>query len=123
MGHQIRRLRIAVSGLGRMGARHAHNFLHQTPRAVLVAVFSPDPREISWAKENLGPWGVTIYEDYDEMLKHMGLEAVCIATITSVHAEQSIKAIESGKHVLCEKPLSTELSLVPMLPIDIVVVA
>jgi myo-inositol 2-dehydrogenase/D-chiro-inositol 1-dehydrogenase len=122
MGPQTRRLRIAVSGLGRMGARHAYNFLHHTPRADLVAVFSPDPREIAWAMENLEPWGVTIYEDYDKMLKHMELEAVCIATITSVHAEQSIKAIESGKHVLCEKPLSTKLSLVTTLLIDIVVV-
>ncbi|KAI0123140.1 hypothetical protein BJ170DRAFT_703919 [Xylariales sp. AK1849] len=90
---QIRRLRIAVSGLGRMGARHAVNFLHHTPRADLVA-------------------GVTLYKDYDEMLNHKGLEAVCIATITSVHAEQSIKAIELGRHILCEKPLSMELSLV-----------
>ena len=97
-----------------MGARHASHFLHHTPRADLVAVFSPDPREIAWAQENLEPWGVTIYTEYDMMLKHTGLEAVCIATITNVHAEQSIKAIESGKHVLCEKPLSTELSLVPM---------
>ncbi|KAG9231682.1 hypothetical protein BJ875DRAFT_429288 [Amylocarpus encephaloides] len=111
MASCIRRLSIAVSGLGRIGARHANHFLHHTPRAELTAVFSPDPREITWAKENLEPWGVTIYTDYDNMLKHIGLEAVCIATVTTVHAEQSIKAIKSGKHVLCEKPLSTDLSL------------
>ena len=112
MAPQIRRLQVAVSGLGRMGARHANHFLHRTPRAELVAAFTPDPKEQAWAQANLEPWGVKIYSDFDEMLKHEGLEAVVVATATTVHAEQAIKAIEAGKHVLCEKPLSTELAIV-----------
>jgi myo-inositol 2-dehydrogenase/D-chiro-inositol 1-dehydrogenase len=115
MAPAIRRLRIAVAGLGRMGARHANHFLHRTPKAELVAAFTPAENEIAWAKENLEPWGVKIYTDYDEMLKHEGLEAVCVATVTTVHAEQTIKAIEAGKHVLCEKPLSTKLDVVCVL--------
>ncbi|KAF9737851.1 NAD binding rossmann fold-containing protein [Paraphaeosphaeria minitans] len=111
MAPQIRRLQIAVSGLGRMGVRHANHFLHRTPRAELVAAFTPDPKELAWAKENLTPWGVKIYSDFDEMLKHSGLEAVCVATATTAHAEQTIRAIEAGKHVLCEKPLSTKLEI------------
>ena len=112
MAPAVRRLRVAVSGLGRMGARHALHFLHRTPRAELTAVFTPDEEEVAWARKNLEPWGVTIYTDYDEMLEHEDLKAVCIATVTTVHAEQTIKAIESGKHVLCEKPLSTKLDAV-----------
>lgn len=112
MAPAVRRLRVAVSGLGRMGARHANHFLHRTPKAELVAAFTPAENEIAWAKENLEPWGVKIYTDYDEMLKHEGLEAVCVATVTTVHAEHTIKAIEAGKHVLCEKPLSTKLDVV-----------
>lgn len=46
------------------------------------------------------------------MLRHPGLEAVVIATVTTVHAEQAIKAIQAGKHVLCEKPLSTSVEIV-----------
>ncbi|KAF2639109.1 NAD(P)-binding protein [Massarina eburnea CBS 473.64] len=111
MAPQIRRLRIAVSGLGRMGARHANHFLHRTPRAELVAAFTPDAREQAWAKENLEPWGVKIYDDFEKMLQHEGLEAVCVATVTTVHAEHTMKAIEAGKHVLCEKPLSTDLAV------------
>jgi myo-inositol 2-dehydrogenase/D-chiro-inositol 1-dehydrogenase len=110
----IRRLKVAVSGLGRMGARHAAHFLHRTPKAELVAAFTPDPKEMAWAKENLEPWGVKLYTDFDAMLKHEGLEAVCVATVTTVHAEQTIKAIEAGKHVLCEKPLSTKLEVVSL---------
>ncbi|KAI8934999.1 hypothetical protein NX059_008665 [Plenodomus lindquistii] len=111
MSQPVRRLRIAVSGLGRMGARHANHFLHRTPKAELVAAFTPDPKEQAWAKENLEPWGVKIYTDFDQMLKHEGLEAVCVATVTTAHAEQTIRAIEAGKHVLCEKPLSTKLDV------------
>jgi hypothetical protein len=112
MAPTLRRLKIAVSGLGRMGARHANHFLHRTPKAELVAAFTPAENELAWAKENLEPWGVKIYSDYDDMLKHEGLEAVCVATVTTAHAEQSIKAIEAGLHVLCEKPLSTNLDIV-----------
>lgn len=107
-----RRLQVAVSGLGRMGARHALHFLERTPRAELVAAFTPDPKEVAWAKLKLEPSGVKIYTDYEEMLKHPGLEAVVVATVTTMHAPQAIRAIESGKHVLCEKPLSTSVEIV-----------
>ncbi|KAK9387145.1 hypothetical protein V1515DRAFT_626423 [Lipomyces mesembrius] len=75
-----------------MGQRHANNFLNLTPRAELVAAFSPDSREIAWAKENLEPYGVTLYMDYDEML----------------NTKHAIKAIAVDKHVLSEKPLMVD---------------
>lgn len=92
-----------------MGSRHALHFLHRTPRADLAAVFSPDEQEIAWARQYLEPYGVQLYTDYDEMLKHPGLEAVVVAVATVAHVEQAIKAIEADKHVLCEKPLSTTI--------------
>ncbi|TIA54786.1 NAD(P)-binding protein, partial [Aureobasidium pullulans] len=105
----VQKLKIAAAGLGRMGARHAINFLHRTPRAELVAAFTPDPKELAWARTNLEPHGVTLYTDYDEMIKQEGLQAVVIGTATSVHAEEAIKAMHQGLHVLCEKPLSTSI--------------
>jgi myo-inositol 2-dehydrogenase/D-chiro-inositol 1-dehydrogenase len=45
------------------------------------------------------------------MIAHQGLEAVCIATVTAAHAEEAIKAIEKGLHVMCEKPLSTTVEV------------
>lgn len=105
----VQRLHVAVSGLGRMGARHALHFLEQTPRAELVAACDPDPNARAWAEENLGPYDVKIYSDFDEMLKHPELQAVVIAGITTEHAPQTIRAIAADKHVLCEKPLSTNI--------------
>lgn len=95
-----------------MGKRHALNFLERTPRAELVAASSPDDAELEWAKVHLAPFGVKLYKNYDDMLKHEGLEAVVVASATAVHAEQAIKAMDANKHVLCEKPLSTSVEIV-----------
>ncbi|KJZ74267.1 hypothetical protein HIM_06273 [Hirsutella minnesotensis 3608] len=105
------RLKIAAAGLGRMGKRHALNFLNRTPRAELVAAFTPDAKEREWAKTNLEPYGVTLYDDYLKMLEHPGLNAVVIGTATTVHAEEAIQAMQKNLHVLCEKPLSTNLDI------------
>lgn len=106
------KLKIAAAGLGRMGARHAINFLNRTPRAELVAAFTPDPKEMQWAKIHLEPHGVTMYDDYDKMIQQEGLQAVVIGTATSVHAEEAVKAMEKNLHVLVEKPLSTSIQIV-----------
>ncbi|PKX98834.1 putative NAD binding Rossmann fold oxidoreductase [Aspergillus novofumigatus IBT 16806] len=107
----VRKLKVGCAGLGRMGKRHALNFLERTPRAELVAASSPDDAELEWAKVHLAPFGVKLYKNYDDMLKHEGLEAVVVASATAVHAEQAIKAMDANKHVLCEKPLSTSVEI------------
>lgn len=108
----VRKLKVAVAGLGRMGKRHATNFLTRTPRAELVAVFTPDANEMKWAKAELEPFGVTLYDSYTAMINHEGLEAVVVSTVTAVHAEETIQAIEKNLNVLVEKPLSTKLEIV-----------
>lgn len=110
------KLKVAIAGLGRMGARHAHHFYALTPRAQVTAVSSPDQEELNWAKKELD--GAQTYLSFDEMLeKEKDLEAVVIASATSVHAEQAIKAIKRRLHVLCEKPLSINVEeVIPSFP-------
>lgn len=43
------------------------------------------------------------------MLDHPGLQAVWVSTSTDVHASQTLKGVHKGLHVMCEKPLSTDL--------------
>jgi myo-inositol 2-dehydrogenase / D-chiro-inositol 1-dehydrogenase len=108
------KLKVAIAGLGRMGARHALHFYNLTPRAEVIAVSSPDAKERNWAARDLE--GVRVYADYDEMLRsEKDLQAVIVASATVVHAEQAIKAINLGLHVLCEKPLSTNPEIVSSL--------
>lgn len=92
------------------GKRHAVNFHDLTQRATVVAASTPDADERRWAEANLE--GVKIYADFDQMLEQESLHAVVVASATSVHAEQALKAITKGYHVLCEKPLSIDLNVV-----------
>ena len=43
------------------------------------------------------------------MLQHESLQAVWVSSSTNVHGSQTLEAIEKGLHVLCEKPLSTDI--------------
>lgn len=91
--------------------RHARHFATLTPRAELIAVCSPVQAELDAAKNEFK--GVRTYLDYEQMLsREKTLQAVVVASATTVHAEQAIKAIERGLHVLCEKPISTSPEIV-----------
>ena len=77
---------------------------HASPKVQLVAVASRDQaRADDYAKR----WEIErAYPSYDALLRDPDLEAVYISLPNSLHCEWSIKALEAGKHVLCEKPLS-----------------
>jgi predicted dehydrogenase len=56
-------------------------------------------------------YGVTrIFSDMNEMLKLSEIDAVSVCTWNSAHAECTIAALKAGKHVLCEKPMSTSVN-------------
>ena len=107
---QKNRLNIAVAGLGRMGKRHVHTLSSRVPRANVVAVCSTWDNELEWAREAYKDTDIQVFPTYEEMVNMPGLDAVWVSTSTDVHASQTLGAIEKGLHVLCEKPLSTDLA-------------
>ncbi|HSU66900.1 MAG TPA: Gfo/Idh/MocA family oxidoreductase [Tepidisphaeraceae bacterium] len=52
-------------------------------------------------------YGAKPYTDYKEMLKDPSLDAIVVAGPNSLHAVQTIEALDGGKHVLVEKPMAT----------------
>jgi len=77
---------------------------HESPRVELLAVASRDQRR---AEDYAREWGIErAYGSYDALLEDGDIEAVYISLPNTMHCEWSIRAIEAGKHVLCEKPMS-----------------
>ncbi|HUL67211.1 MAG TPA: Gfo/Idh/MocA family oxidoreductase [Burkholderiaceae bacterium] len=101
-------VRVGIVGLGRLGRRHAENLARRVPGAALVAACSPVEEELRWAGSQLGI--AHCFRDYAELLRHPGLDAVFLVTPTTLHAAQIIDALNAGKHVFCEKPLSLEIA-------------
>jgi predicted dehydrogenase len=77
---------------------------HASPKVELVAVASRDEAR---AAEYAKTWDIErSYGSYDALLADPEIEAVYISLPNTMHCDWSIKALEAGKHVLCEKPLS-----------------
>ena len=77
---------------------------HASDKVELIAVAS---REQSKADAYAREWEIErAYGSYDALLEDPDVDAVYISLPNTMHCEWSIKAVEAGKHVLCEKPLS-----------------
>src|SRR5881397_3862430 len=77
---------------------------HASPKVDLVAVASRDQAR---ADEYAKIWEIErAYGSYEALLADPEIEAVYISLPNTLHCDWSIKALEAGKHVLCEKPLS-----------------
>ena len=96
-------LRVALIGYGYWGPNLARNF-HQLPEADLVACCDLDQARLEQARR-LYP-GVRTTDDAAEIWSDPGVEAVVIATPARTHFRLARAALEAGKHVLLEKPLT-----------------
>lgn len=101
-----RPVRIGLVGLGIMGELYAKVYIAD-PQADLVAVSSSDAEKRARYEQS---YGVRAYADYEEMLRSADLDAVVIATPDHAHFVPAQLALQAGKHVLIEKPLTTSVA-------------
>ena len=75
-----------------------------------VDVVAVGSRDLQRAEEFARTWNIPrAYGTYEELLADPDVEAVYIPLPNTMHSEWSIKAMEAGKHVLCEKPFSRHI--------------
>lgn len=112
----MREIRVAMLGFGGIAKSHKRGyeiFEKEGTQIKLVAICDIDPEQFTKVQEiNLGaahPYnmdGIATYTELDKMLATEDFEMVDICLPSFLHKEYTIRMLEAGKHVLCEKPMA-----------------
>src|SRR5262249_53599625 len=94
-------IRFGIVGCGRIAQRHAD---HIQKLAKLVAVCDIVPEKAQALAARTGARAHSSFSDFLERERDIDVVSVC--TPNGVHAEHTIRALQAGYHVLCEKPLA-----------------
>jgi predicted dehydrogenase len=98
-----RKLRVGVLGCGQIAQAAHFESCTKAKNAELYAICDVSSELLGRMAEMHRP--TKAYPDYAAMLADPDVEAVVIATSDAFHVSAAIRALEAGKHVLCEKPL------------------
>jgi UDP-N-acetylglucosamine 3-dehydrogenase len=99
----MKKLGTAVIGTGFWGKNHARVY-SELESTELVAICDVNRER---AKAVADQFGVKAYTNNFRMLKNEDIEAVSVCTWSTKLAEEALKALKAGKHVLVEKPMAT----------------
>jgi predicted dehydrogenase len=100
----VDKVRIGIIGAGMIAHRSHAEAFQQVPTAEVVAVADVDEeRARGFAEKYEIP---QVFTSYEQLLEKGGVDAVSVALPVFLHAPATIAALQSGKHVLCEKPMA-----------------
>lgn len=102
----VRPIGVGIVGGGFMAAVHSR--AARSARARLVGLCSSMPSRAQAAAEVLGV--ERGYESLDALLENDEIDVVHVCTPNALHAEQAEAIVRAGKHVVCEKPLATNVT-------------
>jgi predicted dehydrogenase len=94
---------VAVVGYGYWGPNLVRNFW-SVPGAKLVSVCDKRPERL--ASVNAQFPAVEVTADFDDVLKDSRVDVVAVATPVSSHYDLALRALQAGKHVFIEKPMT-----------------
>jgi predicted dehydrogenase len=101
-------IKIGIAGSGGISYAHANAYISLKERVKVAAVSDV---EIEKAKALAKYFGdAKVYSDYKEMIDNEDLDAVDICLPHHIHKEAILYSIKKEKHVICEKPLTTNLN-------------
>ena len=111
-------VRVGVVGLGFMGRVHFKNYKDRDDVQIAAVCDTDQARlkgdsgvagNVPGAEEPLDFTGIEIFTDFDKMLAEVKLDAVSIALPTHLHSHFTVKALDAGLNVLCEKPMALDI--------------
>ena len=98
--------KVGIIGCGRIAqTRHIPEYI-DNPYSEIAGYYDFN---MDRAKELAKQYGGKAYESVEELLQDNDIDAVSVCTSNDTHADITIKALKAGKHVLCEKPMATNL--------------
>ncbi len=97
-------IRWGILGAARFARQHMGPAIHEANHATLAAVATRDVERAEPFRA-FAP-GIAVFDDYQALLDHPGIDAVFLPLPNSMHADWTLRALEAGKHVLCEKPVA-----------------
>ncbi|MFP4619374.1 MAG: Gfo/Idh/MocA family oxidoreductase [Spirochaetaceae bacterium] len=100
----MKKIKLGIIGLGRLGRKHAENIYYNIPEAELSAICSVVPEELDTVKREMSPDMVS--GSYEELIRSKELDGLVVSTNSQTHSEIICAAAEAGvKNVYTEKPL------------------
>jgi predicted dehydrogenase len=99
-------VRYAVAGLGHIAQTSVLPAFKNCKGSILKALVSTDSKKLELLGHKYRLEKTCCYNNYDECLRSGKIDAIYIALPNYLHKEYTIKAAESGIHVLCEKPMA-----------------
>jgi predicted dehydrogenase len=112
--------RLGVAGVGGMGQTHLRNYLRiGDVKVAALADIDPERRgkvlkgaevNLQDNAQQLDVGDVRSYGHYREICRDKELDVLSVCLPTDLHADASIRAMEAGKHVFCEKPMAIKIT-------------
>ncbi len=101
------KVRVGIAGCGKI-ARTGHvPGIQSSDAGTVSALCDTDINRAKALRDDQAP-GAEVFSSLDDMLQ-AEIDAVCICTPNNLHYPMTMKALEAGLHVLCDKPIAAEL--------------
>jgi predicted dehydrogenase len=101
------KLKIGIIGCGGIAnGKHLPSLAKLDHQVELVAFCDIIVDKAKSAADKYGMPGARTYENYQDLLQDSSIDVIHVCTPNDSHAEITIAALESGKHVMCEKPMA-----------------
>ncbi|MGD0552983.1 MAG: Gfo/Idh/MocA family oxidoreductase [Sedimentisphaerales bacterium] len=111
----MKAVRVGIVGFGFMGRQHLHCY-HGLRGVRVAAICDSDRARLKGSEKIEGNIGgddaaldlrdIALYTGFEKMLAEEQLDAVSITLPTFMHRDFTVKTLDAGAHVLCEKPMA-----------------